>query len=469
MAISVFAGHSSIDEGGFLKAPMIKTMKRYGKRVPGLAWALAGLLLFPLFLSAQDESVNLESAIQMALSRNEVSRQADANVQAQEGYVKQARAFFLPTLVTTGTYTRRPFEVVRTLGNTQVAVQNLNALAGVAQLNMIIFDSRSLPTFLSARGNLEAQRFASAESKRQLTFEVSSAFLTTLGTEQLLAAAQHRLEYAKESLDAAKARYAGGLVSVNDVTRAELDYATAVMGITQAQGQVETTYLQLGYLLDASDLLQKKLKSPDILLQSAEAAPGAPDPMIASAQVRRLDLNSLRWMAKAQGALVIEPLLRWLPSLSFVGQYRYTNESGLTGRTTNWNVGLTLSWTVFDGFTRNGLYQQEKALTTVAELSVKASFRQVALDVRNALVSLTSQQASLKQAVVALEYARKNAAEIAQLYRQGLSSALQVADANIQLYDAEVQFVRQRYGLAIAYLNLEAAQGLDPFGKEPQL
>lgn len=427
------------------------------------------LLLSPLLHAAEDEKVNLESAIQMALARNEVAKQAEANVAAQEGLVKQARAFFLPTLVTTGTYTRRPFEVVRNLGNTVATIQSLNALAGVAQLNMIIFDSHSLPTFLNARGLYESQRFASAESKRQLAFEVSNAFLTTLGTEQLLAAAQHRLEYAKESLDAAKARYAGGLVSVNDVTRAELDYATAEMGITQAQGQVETTYLQIGYLLDAPDLAQKKLKSPDLLLQSAEAVPGAPDPLITAAQVRRLDLNSLRWQAKAQGALVLEPLLRWLPSLTFVGQYRYTNESGLTGRTTNWNVGLTLSWTIFDGLTRNGLYQEEKALTTVAELSVKASFRQVALDVRNALVSLSSQQASLKQAEVALEYARKNAAEIAQLYRQGLSSALQVADATVQLYDAEVQYVRQRYGLAVAYLNLEAAQGLDPFGKEPQL
>jgi len=435
----------------------------------GFAGTLVVLLLFPLFLAAEDESVSLESAIQMALARNEVAKQADANVAAQEGLVKQARAFFLPTLVTTGTYTRRPFEVVRSLGTTQATIQSLNALAGVAQLNMIIFDSLSLPTYLNARSNYEAQRFASAESKRQLAFEVSNAFLTTLGTEQLLAAAQHRFEYAKESLDAAKARYAGGLVSVNDVTRAELDYATAEMGITQAQGQVETTYLQLGYLLDAPDLSQKKISSPDLLLRSAEAAPGAPDPLITAAQVRRLDLNSLRLLAKAQGALVIQPLLSWLPSLSFVGQYRYTNESGLTGRTTNWNVGLTLSWTIFDGFNRVGLYQEEKALTTVAELSVKASFRQVALDVRNALVSLSSQQASLKQAEVALEYARKNAAEIAQLYRQGLSSALQVADATVQLYDAEVQYVRQRYGLAIAYLNLVAAQGLDPFGKEPQL
>ncbi len=166
---------------------------------------------------------------------------------------------------------------------------------------------------------------------------------------------------------------------------------------------------------------------------------------------------------------MIEPLLRWLPSLSFVGQYRYTNESGLTGRTTNWNVGLTMSWTIFDGFSRNGSYSQQKALSTVADLSVRAAVRRVELDVRDALVSLSSQQASLKQAKVALDYAQKNAVEIAQLYRQGLCSALQVADANVQLYEAEVQYVRQRYGLAIAYLNLEAAQGLDPFGKEPQL
>ncbi len=448
---------------------MIHRQKKYRRSQAKAAGLLALLLLSPLFLAAEEGPLTLDAAIKLALARNEIARTAEANVSAAAGIVKQARAYFLPSLTATGIYTRRPFEVVRTLGTSQVVVQNLNALAGVAQLNMIIFDAHSLPTYLNARGLFESQRFASAESKRQLSFEVSNAFLTTLGTEQLLVAAQHRLEFAKQSLDAAKARYAGGLVSVNDVTRAELDYATAVMGITQSRGQVETTYLQLGNLLDAAELIKTGLRSPDVLLRSAEAMAGPADPLITQAQIRRLDLNSLRWQATAQHALVIEPLLRWLPSLSFTGQYRYTNEAGLTGRTTNWNVGLTLSWSVFDGFSRNGLYQQESALATVADLSARAAFRQVDLQVRDALVSLSSAQASLKQAEVALEYARKNAAEISQLYRQGLSSALQVADANVQLYDAEVQFVQQRYGLAIAYLNLVAAQGLDPFGKEPQL
>ena len=423
----------------------------------------------PAWSTAQTGPLSLDAAIRTALQNNERALAADQRVAAADSRLTKARAYFLPTLSLNGNYTRRPFEVTRAIGNQQVIVQAYNALSWSANFSMILFDSHSVPTLLGAGADVDAERLNSVDAKRKLAFEVSNAFLTTLSIDQVQEASQRRLDFAKQSLDAAKARYAGGLVSVNDVTRAELDYATAQMGITQTQGQVETTYLQLGYLLDLPDLARKKLSSPDLLLQSAEAAAGPLDPLISGAQSRRLDLNSLRWQAKAQRALMIEPVLQWLPSLSFTGQYRYTNESGLTGRTTNWNVGLTMTWTIFDGLSRNGSYKQQQAFTTVADLGFRAAFRQVELDVRDALVSLSSQQASLKQAEVALEYARKNAAEIAQLYRQGLSSALQVADANVQLYDAEVQFVRQRYGLAIAYLNLEAAQGLDPFGKEPQL
>ena len=69
---------------------------------------------------------------------------------------------------------------------------------------------------------------------------------------------------------------------------------------------------------------------------------------------------------------------------------------------------------------------------------------------------------------MAQDVARKNAAETAELYRQGLASALQVADANVSLFDADVALVRQRFNLGVAFLNLEAALGLDPFGKEPR-
>jgi outer membrane protein TolC len=426
------------------------------------------LFLFSSFLGADDNIFSLETAIQMALTRNEQALAADQQVKAAEARVTRARAFFLPNITGTGVYTRRPFEVTRTFQNQQISVQKYNAISGMLALNLTIFDSHSIPALIQAKSDRTAEQYAAAESKRKLAFEVSNAYLTTLSVDQVLEASKHRFDFAKQALEAAKARYSAGLVSVHDVTRAELEYATAEMGVTQVQGQVETTYLQLGYLLDDTNTIQKKLKIPDFLLQAAEEKPIEVEQLITEAQGRRLDLNTLRWQAKGQHALVIEPTLKWLPSLALTGQYRYTNEAGLTGRSTNWSAGLTLTWAIFDGFNRNADYAEQKALAYLADLDVKAAMRQVELDVRDALVSLANQRASLKQAMVANEVAKKNAAEITELYRQGLSTALEVADANVSLFEAEVQLVSQRYGLGIAYLNLEAALGLDPFGKEPQ-
>lgn len=425
------------------------------------------LFLFASLVNAQEDVLTLETAIQMALTRNERSLAADGLVTAAQARVTRARSYFMPAITATGVYTRRPFEVRRIFQDTEIVIQSYNALSGVASLNLILFDSHSIPALRQATADRTAEQYASADTKRRLAFEVSNAYLLTLGIDQLLEASRHRYDYAKQAFDAAKARYSAGLVGINDVTRAELEYATAEMGITQAQGQVETSYLQLGNLLDDSSAMKKKLKIPEFLLQAAEEKSLEVGPLITEAQNRRLDLNSLRYRAVAQHALALEPALKWLPSLALTGQYRYTNEAGLTGRNTNWNAGLTMTWALFDGFSRNGEYSERKSLAYLADLDVQAGLRGIDLDVRESLVSLENQRASLKQANVANQVAKRNAKEIAELYRQGLASALQVADANVRLFEAEVTLVQQRYGLAITYLNLEAALGLDPFGKEP--
>jgi outer membrane protein TolC len=439
----------------------------------GLGRRAAASLLSLVFvchplLAQQDNTLTLESAVKLALDRNERALATREYVASAEAQVARARAYFLPAINATGTYTRRPFEVRRTVGSTEIVVQRFNALSGVASLNMTLFDSKSIPALNAANSQEKSAIAAAAETRRQLSFEVGQAFLATLGVGQLLVASRNRYEFAKQTLDAARARYAAGLASVNDVTLAELEAATAEVGVTQTGGQLQTTTLELGHLLDAPEAVHGTLVVPEFLIQAAQQGEsGNAENLVAQAQERRLDLTSLRWLAKAQRALVLDPLLRWLPSLSLGGQFRYTNESGLTGQATNWNVGMTLSWSVFDGLTRNADYKDRKAQAQVADLNVRASMRQVEIDVREALVSLDSQRASLKQAAVAHDVAKKNAAETAELYRQGLASALQVADANVRLFEAAVQLVSQRYGLGIAFLNLEAALGLDPFGKEP--
>ena len=439
---------------------------------PGRARRLSALFLgLTLFLTpllaSQDRALTLDEAVKLALERNERALATREDVRAADARVARARSFFLPTITTTGIYQRRAYEVKRLVGDTEVVIQRFNGLSNTIGLNLTLFDPRSLAGLSAVRAQRNAEVAAATESRRQLAFEVSQAFLATLGTAQVQEASNRRLAFARQSLDAAQARYAAGLTSINDVTRAELEYATAEVGVTQVKGQMETSILQLGYLLDAPDAVRGRLVVPEFLIEAASAEAANSEGLVEEALARRLDVGSLRWLAASQRTLAKVPMLGWLPSLSASGLYRITNEASFNNRTWNWNVGATLSWTLFDGLARFSDQRERKALARLADLDVQAATRRVDVEVREALVSLDNQRASLKQASVAQDVAKKNAAETAELYRQGLASALEVADANVSLFEAEVALVRERYGLGVAFLNLEAALGLDPFGKEP--
>jgi outer membrane protein TolC len=440
---------------------------RQGRARRLAAGSLGLILSLAPLLAAQDRPLTLDEAVKLALERNERALATQEDVRAANARVARARSFFLPTITTTGTYQRRAYEVKRLVGDTEVVIQRYNGLSETLGLNLTLFDARSLITLSAVRAQRNSDVAAATESRRQLAFEVSQAFLATLGTAQVQEASGRRFAFARQNLEAAKARYAAGLASVNDVTRAELEYATAEVGVTQVKGQVETSILQLGYLLDAPDAVRGPLVVPEFLIEAASAAAANSEALVEEALARRLDVGSLRWLASSQRALAKVPMLGWLPSLSASGQYRMTNEASFNNRTWNWNVGATLSWTLFDGLARFSDQRERKALAKLADLDVQAATRRVDVEVREALVSLENQRASLKQASVAYDVAKKNAAETAELYRQGLASALQVADANVRLFEAEVALVQERYGLGVAFLNLEAALGLDPFGKEP--
>ncbi len=437
-----------------------------GRRLAAAALGLA--LAWPSLAAAQDDPLTLDKAVNLALERNERAQAANQDIAAANARVAQARSFFLPSLTSTSTYTRRPFERTITVGDSTVVIQRLNGLSEALALNWTLFDARSMTSLSAVRAQRNADVSAATESRRQLAFEVSQAFLGTLGTSQVREASARRFAFAGQNLEAAKARFNAGLASVNDVTRAELEYATAEVGLTQLQGQVETSTLQLGNLLDAPDDVRGPLVVPEFLIEAASAEAANTEALVDEALARRLDIGSLRWIASAQRSLAKVPLLGFLPSLSASGRYTFTNEAGFSGKTSTWTAGATLSWNLFDGLARFGQARERRALARLADLDLQAAVRRVDLEVREALVSMTNQRASLKQATTAHEIAKKNAAETTELYRQGLATALQVADANVSLFEAEVAMVQERYGLGVAFLNLEAALGLDPFGKEPR-
>jgi outer membrane protein TolC len=163
-----------------------------------------------------------------------------------------------------------------------------------------------------------------------------------------------------------------------------------------------------------------------------------------------------------------EPMARFFPSLVGRADGRWTNEAGLSGRNTTWTYGIDLSWSLFDSTISIADTRERKALARASSLEAQQLERSVELDVKTALANLANARAAVAQAGVALEAARKNASETSTLYREGLANALSAADANQSLFEADVARTRELYTLGAAVLDLYAAQGLDPEGKEPR-
>lgn len=418
-----------------------------------LVWA-AVLLGVPV---GSSPALTLEEAVALALARNERARIADEGVRAADARVAKARSFLLPDLTLEGDYTRRSHETERTVDGETSTLQTRDGVVGTVTVEQTLFDAQAIPLLAAARSSRDEARWDAVDEKRRLAYETAGSFLTVLNAEQVARAASERLDLAKRNLEEIRVRYDAQLVGTNDVTRAELEAASAERELVTSRGTARSARLALGHLLDVD--VTDSLAVPTELLTQA-AVP--PDSMrLPATDLRRPDVRAAQARAATARATAREPLMRYLPDVDFTGTAWSTNESGFNERPQDWTLGLGLTWPLYDGGEREADRGERAALARAAELDVTSLERRAAMEVATARVALESRQASLTRAEVAVDAARRNASETGELYRRGLVRALEVVDANVQLFEAEVERVGTQYSLAIDFLNLRAAAGLD--------
>jgi outer membrane protein TolC len=415
--------------------------------VTRLASILIILLVLPAF-GQEAAPLTIERAVELALARNERAAAAETTVEAADARLSRARTAFFPRLDISGSFRNDSG------GDTR------NTLGSVATLSQPLFDARAFPLIRFARLERSSIRLFADEDKRILGYDAADAFLVTLSLEQVLTAAEHRREFARTSLEDSRARFEAGLVSSNDVTRAELEMATAVRGVAEASGNVQSARIQLATLLNTE--IPGPLQVPESLLAAASSKAAVTTAEVTEAQRRRNDIAASRLHVEALQAFAEEPSKRFIPSANLTAQTSNINEGSISDRNNDALVGVTLNWPVFDAGLRRAETAERTAVARGAELELQLALRGVEQQIRTAGVRVESEQAALREATAALRAARKNADETNELYRQGLASALELADANQRLFEAEVAEVTARYRMAQAYLALREAGGLDP-------
>jgi outer membrane protein TolC len=442
---------------------MLGAMRK--ERLPARAWRSAlGVVALALALApaahaadAPTSGLRLDDAVQLALSKNERAKIADEQVLVADAAVRRAHTGFLPTVTANGSDVLRP-----PVDRNGVEVTPANTINAGGSISQPIVNASAWPLLRQAERLLDAQRATSTDQKHVLAFDAATAFFGVLTVEQVLQAAQRRVDTSKRNLDDAQARVQAQLNSSNDVTRAQLNVAAAEQELATDEGNVRRAYLNLAFVLATP--VAGPLVAPAPTLSAAAAPVPQAEPLVAAAYARRLDLVASKHNARAAHLFADEPLLRLVPTLGVTGAITTTSNTPATGRATDETLTGTLTWILYDAGARYADKRSRDAQANIADLQVLSLVRAIETDVRTALSSLTAAQGAFKAAGDSVAAAQRSVSETETLYRQGLAKALELTDATDSRFNAEVAYANAQLAMALAYLALREALGLEPLG-----
>ncbi len=399
------------------------------------------------------QGLRLEDAIQLALTRNERSQIAELNVVVADAGVARARAAFLPVLSASGNDTLHPRDT---------SPSPLNTANGALTLSQSLIEPTAWPLYDQAKHELSGQRAQSTDDRRQLAFDAAKAFIAVLLADQVVQAAQRKLDTARADLADTDAQARAQLVSSNDVTRARVGLAGSERELASDQGSRDAAYVQLAFVVNAP--IAPGLVVPTALLDAGVQPVPPADALVAQSLARRPDLAARKELALAAHDFAREPRMRWFPTLGLVGQLTASSQTDRSGHDVSGTVALTASWSIFDAGARSADARSRDAQAAIADLTADNLIRTIDAQVRTAAAALISAQLALVSAQGAMDAARKSADEEAILYHQQLAKAIELLDANEQRFAAEVNFAEAQFSVASAYLALRQAMGLDPLG-----
>jgi outer membrane protein TolC len=419
---------------------------------------------------APPDTVHLDvaGAIRYALRNGVEAAIARQDVAAADAQVGVALSYALPQIGFAGTYTRnlrRPVFFIEFEGETQsFEVGQDNAWFGTLYLNQTLWASGRVRSGY----NMAKRRSEGAELYGDDAAAVIARIVKTTYFQALLVAAQ--VEIAEKSLQQAErnvafitSRVAQGVTPEFDKLRAQTTVANRKPLVTRARN---TEVISLDRLKRAIGM---PLAQPLVLRDSLEFNPFAEtqDAMVQQALANRRDLAAARKEAeaaefqyKAQKANS-RPLLSLDGNLSWQGETSEGLWPGDNESAESAAIGLSLSWPFMDGYRTKNQAKVAKAMAEKARLRVRQVADFVSLEVRsnwNDVESIAEEIIGAEQAVAV----GREAYKIGQVrYDRGLSTIVELLDAELALIEAALNLSETlyRYNEALARLEYSIGEG----------
>jgi len=409
--------------------------------------------------------LTLKQAVDMALAPdgNVRLRLAADAVQAAESRARQARSALLPNFDATvvqqnQTRNLAAFGIgfsVPALGlRFPDVVGPFNVFDARANGSQMLFDLSAIRRYGAARSGVDAAESEERSAEDVVTGEVTRYYLTAWQARRRVETVGASVDLASALLELAENQKQAGTGTGIEVTRARVQLANERQRLLVSQNQYRAAELRL---LKAIGL---KLADRVDITEQFDHEPVQVDlnQAVAKALETRADLKAQR--QREQTARLNHSAVKWerLPSFVAFGDYGTIGLSADAALPTR-SYGVTMRLPLFDGGKRDARrgeakIQQEQEITKTADLEA-----QIEMEVRIAFDTLQSANEQIRVAAEGVELAQGELAQARRRYQAGVTTSLEVTDAQTRLERAQDNQIAAMFNFQVAKTDLALAMG----------
>jgi outer membrane protein len=401
------------------------------------------------------QPLTLQDAEKIAIQNHPQIQAATQLALAAAAQVKEVQSAYYPQA--SGALTGAKAET-----NSRIAAGFLNSPSlfdkfaeGVSVTQLLTDFGRTHEFSKSSHYHAQAQQENVVASRADVLLHVNLAYFGVLKAQSVLHVAEETVKARQLVVDQVSALAKSSLKSGLDVSFSNVDLARAQLLLVQAQNDLQSFYAQLSDALGYSD--QRTFQVVD------EPSPGSPPPDVAPLIVEALqnrpeiisqglDVRSVQSYATAERDL-------WFPTISAAGvtglvPYR---QDPLPSRYAA--AGFNVNVPIFNGRLFNAEHTEATARARAQEQFLRGLQNRIAQDVRTSWLNVISAyqrlsltQQLLDQTMQAFDLAKGR-------YQLGLSSIIELSQAQLNLTEAQVEQVSAQYDYESQTANLNFQLG----------
>jgi outer membrane protein TolC len=328
----------------------------------------------------------------------------------------------------------------------------------------------ALPIYTGGRvgGQIQAAEQGKLAAREDLRAGRADLVLETKNAYWSLVTARESVRVLGESMKAYDAHLADarnrerfGMAARNEVLAVQVERDRVELDRLRADAAAQVAEANLQRLLDLPPSTRFEPAEP---LAAAAPAGAEVEALVAEAQAGRAERKALAARAGAATALAGVERGSRLPQLALTGGYTYANPNRDIVPPTaewkdTWDVGVGVSWSVFDGGRRSAGEARARAQADAAAAQLRELDRAIRLEVTQRSLELRTAQARVAVAERSIESAAESRRVAADRYREGVIPSSELLDAEVAHERASLARTEALAAQRLAAASLDRAVG----------